>query len=63
MSPAVAATGSEGGLSPEEVQAIRSTSERYVEAMRANDWAKVAGFFAADAIRGWVAHGVRDLEL
>lgn len=39
------------GLSPEDVSAIRSTSERYVEAMRENDWAEVARFITADAVR------------
>lgn len=38
-------------LSPDDVSAIRSTSEQYVRAMRENDWAEVASFFTADAIR------------
>lgn len=38
-------------LSRDDVSAIRSASERYVEAMRENDWAEVAGFFTVDAIR------------
>ena len=34
-----------------DVAAVRDATERYVEAMRDNDWTKVASFFSADAIR------------
>ncbi len=42
---------SANGLTPDDLSAIRDTSQRYVEAMRRNDWSAVAEFFTTDAIR------------
>ncbi len=47
--PAVARGGDH--LSPQDVEAIRATSKRYVSAMRENDWATVVTFFTPDAAR------------
>ncbi len=42
---------STNGLTPNDLLAIRDTSQQYVDAMRRNDWSAVAEFSTTDAIR------------